>query len=59
MLLVGIMGPTHPCEEIVIKHKGRNQYNVSYIVKERGNYTLVVKWGDQHIPGSPYRFVVQ
>jgi filamin len=59
MLLVGMMGPTHPCEEVVVKHKGRNQYTVSYRVKDRGDYVLVVKWGDQHVPGSPFRVNVQ
>jgi len=53
------VGPVVPCEEIHIRHAGRLQYNVSYLVKEPGNYLMVVKWGDDHIPGSPYRFTVQ
>ena len=59
MLVVGVMGPTVPCEEINVKHQGRCQYNVSYIVRERGDYCLMVKWGDEHVPGSPYHVVVQ
>ena len=59
MLMVGILGPTIPCEEIRVRHVGRCQYTVSYVCKERGNYVLVVKWGDQHVPGSPYSFSVQ
>lgn len=59
MLMVGVLGPNLPCEEVRIKHIGRNQYNVSYVVHERGNYVLVIKWGDQHIPGSPFQIVVQ
>ena len=59
MLMVGVMGPTTPCEEIYVKHIGRQQYNVRYIVKDSGNYVLVVKWGDQHVPGSPYHVTVQ
>ncbi|KAJ0050245.1 hypothetical protein NL108_014312 [Boleophthalmus pectinirostris] len=58
MLLVGVHGPHVPCEEVVVKHMGRLQYNVSYILKERGEYALVVKWGDQHVPGSPFHVVV-
>eukprot|EP00918_Siedleckia_nematoides_P105694 GHVU01230790.1.p1 GENE.GHVU01230790.1~~GHVU01230790.1.p1 ORF type:complete len:2480 (+),score=363.92 GHVU01230790.1:158-7597(+) len=59
VLLVGVMGPNTPCEEVHIRHKGNNIYNVSYIVKERGNYVLIVKWGDEHIPGSPFHVNVQ
>ncbi|XP_048403876.2 filamin-B isoform X1 [Stegostoma tigrinum] len=58
VLLVGVHGPTIPCEEVSVKHVGNEQYNVAYVVKERGNYTLVVKWGDEHIPGSPFYITV-
>ncbi|XP_024125017.1 filamin-B isoform X2 [Oryzias melastigma] len=58
MLLVGVYGPQAPCEEVLVKHMGNLQYNVTYILKERGNYILVVKWGDDHIPGSPFNVVV-
>ncbi|XP_066182806.1 filamin-B isoform X4 [Sylvia atricapilla] len=58
MLLVGVHGPTIPCEEVSIKHLGSHQYNVTYVVKERGDYVLAVKWGDEHIPGSPFHVTV-
>ncbi|KAF7693127.1 hypothetical protein HF521_008443 [Silurus meridionalis] len=58
MLLVGVLGPQTPCEEIMVKHVGSMQYNVSYVLKERGNYVLAVKWGDEHIPGSPFHITV-
>ncbi|KAG7226659.1 hypothetical protein INR49_001829 [Caranx melampygus] len=58
MLLVGVHGPQVPCEEVLVKHLGNLQYNVSYMLKERGNYILVVKWGEDHIPGSPFHVVV-
>ncbi|XP_035517689.1 filamin-C-like [Morone saxatilis] len=58
MLLVGVHGPHVPCEEVLVKHLGNLQYNVSYVLKERGNYILVVKWGDDHIPGSPFQVTV-
>ncbi|XP_056293610.1 filamin-B isoform X2 [Pseudoliparis swirei] len=54
MLLVGVLGPQAPCEEVLVKHAGGLQYNVSYILKERGYYVLVVKWGEDHVPGSPF-----
>lgn len=55
ILYVGMYGPTKPCEEVFIKHTGRNTYNVNYLIRERGDYILIVKWGDDHIPGSPYK----
>lgn len=58
MLLVGVDGPKVPCEEILVKHLGSRLYNVSYQLKEKGEYILVVKWGDEHIPGSPFHIVV-
>ncbi|KAM4721013.1 filamin-B isoform 2-T2 [Rhinophrynus dorsalis] len=58
MLLVGVHGPTIPCEEVSVKHLGNKQYTVTYHVKERGDYTLVVKWGEDHIPGSPFHVTV-
>ncbi|KAI4879622.1 hypothetical protein NFI96_025042 [Prochilodus magdalenae] len=58
MLLVGVHGPQTPCEEIMVKHMGSLQYNVSYILKERGSYVLAVKWGEDHIPGSPFHVTV-
>ncbi|KAF6389984.1 filamin A [Rhinolophus ferrumequinum] len=58
MLLVGVHGPRTPCEEILVKHMGSRLYSVSYLLKDKGEYTLVVKWGDEHIPGSPYRVLV-
>uniref|UniRef100_A0A3Q1JKA0 Calponin-homology (CH) domain-containing protein n=1 Tax=Anabas testudineus TaxID=64144 RepID=A0A3Q1JKA0_ANATE len=58
MLLVGVDGPRVPCEEILVKHLGNRLYNVSYQLKEKGEYILVVKWGDEHIPGSPFHITV-
>ncbi|XP_074499247.1 filamin-A isoform X3 [Sebastes fasciatus] len=58
MLLVGVDGPKVPCEEILVKHLGNRLYNVSYQLKEKGEYILVVKWGEDHIPGSPYHITV-
>ncbi|KAH8870338.1 Filamin-A [Schistosoma japonicum] len=54
VLLIGIYGPKQASEEVVIKHLSNNQYTVSYRVFESGKHFLVVKWGDQHVPGSPF-----
>ena len=59
MLMVGMIGPVHPCEQVCVRHQGNNKYTVSYLVKDTGNYVLVVKWGDEHIPGSPFRVAVK
>ncbi|CAH1264969.1 FLNC [Branchiostoma lanceolatum] len=58
MLMVGVHGPRTPCEEVNVKHMGGQKYNVVYTVREKGDYELIVKWGDQHIPGSPFKVTV-
>uniref|UniRef100_A0AAY4BYE5 Calponin-homology (CH) domain-containing protein n=1 Tax=Denticeps clupeoides TaxID=299321 RepID=A0AAY4BYE5_9TELE len=58
MLLVGVHGPHTPCEEVSVKHMGNLQYNVSYVLKEKGSYVLAVKWGEEHVPGSPFHITV-
>ncbi|XP_060648204.1 filamin-A [Drosophila nasuta] len=57
MLFVAILGPQGPSEEIVVKHLGRNIFRVMYQVRDPGNYHLVAKWGEQHIPGSPFSLI--
>ncbi|KAK1906672.1 Filamin-C [Dissostichus eleginoides] len=54
MLMVGVHGPKTPCEEVYVKHMGNRMYNVTYTVKEQGSYILILKWGDDHAPGSPF-----
>ncbi|XP_015254890.1 PREDICTED: filamin-C-like [Cyprinodon variegatus] len=58
MLMVGVHGPKTPCEEVYVKHMGNRMYNVTYTVKEQGSYILIVKWGDENIPGSPFHVTV-
>ncbi|XP_071870651.1 filamin A protein cher isoform X5 [Bombus fervidus] len=58
ILYIGVYGPKGPCDEVSMKHIGRNNYNVNYLVRERGEYIVIVKWGDDHIPGSPYKVEV-
>merc|ERR1712223_1360528 len=54
ILYVGVYGPETPCEEVVIKHKGSKRYSVDYVVRERGQYIIFVKWGDELVAGSPF-----
>uniref|UniRef100_A0A1A7YJ75 Filamin C, gamma b (Actin binding protein 280) n=1 Tax=Iconisemion striatum TaxID=60296 RepID=A0A1A7YJ75_9TELE len=58
MLMVGVHGPKTPCEEVYVKHMGNRMYNVTYTVKEQGSYILIVKWGEENIPGSPFHVTV-
>lgn len=53
-----MFGPSGPCD-LNLKHVGGNVYSVNYTVGERGIYTLQVKWGDDHIPGSPFKIEAQ
>ena len=56
ILFVGIFGPSGQVsgDEVVIRHQGKNIYKVTYRVNEPGDYILAAKWGDVHIPGSPF-----
>ncbi|XP_017846121.1 filamin-A isoform X2 [Drosophila busckii] len=54
MLFVAILGPKGACEELLVKHQGNNLYRVVYQARDPGDYLLMVKWGDTHIPGSPF-----
>ncbi|XP_028249805.1 filamin-C-like isoform X4 [Parambassis ranga] len=58
MLMVGVHGPKTPCEEVYVKHMGNRMYNVTYTVKEQGSYILILKWGDENVPGSPFHVTV-
>ncbi|XP_004046241.4 filamin-C-like [Gorilla gorilla gorilla] len=55
MMMVDVHGPKTPCEEVYVKHMGNRVYNVTYTVKEKGDYILIIKWGDESVPGSPFK----
>lgn len=56
MLYVGLVGDPDapPTDEVHVKNGGAGQFNVTYIVKQRGTYYLVVRYGKENIPGSPF-----
>jgi len=58
VLFVGVFGPDTPCDEVYVKHQGDRQYGVSYKLTDPGQYILYVKWGEDHIPGSPFHIEV-
>lgn len=41
-----------------MKHVGNQQYNVTYVVKERGISRPGREVGEEHIPGSPFHVTV-
>lgn len=57
ILFVGICGPNGQCDEVSIKHCGNHIYNVYYQVKDPGMYMIIAKWGENHIPGSPFNLI--
>ncbi|KAL1436102.1 hypothetical protein MTO96_010848 [Rhipicephalus appendiculatus] len=58
LIYASVYGPKGPCDEVFVKHLGRNLYQVNYVVKDRGDHIVIVKWGDDHIPGSPFKVEV-
>jgi len=58
VLFVGVYGPDTPCEEVHVRHEGNKEYRVSYSLRDRGQYLIFVKWGEDHIPGSPFQVQV-
>ena len=55
MLYVGMVAPNgYPEPELMIKKNKATEYTVSYKVAEAGEHTMVIKWGDEEIPGSPF-----
>lgn len=55
-LAISIEGPSKA--EINFKDRKDGSCNVSYIVKEPGEYHIGLKFNDRHIPDSPYRIQV-
>lgn len=58
ILFVGLYNPKGPCEEVQVKHTGKNTFTVNYYIRERSEYSLFVMWGQSHIPGSPFAIEV-
>lgn len=59
LISAAFCGPTrNTIHECSIKHMGGNIYEVKYTCKDKGDAILVVKYGDEMIPGSPFRLDV-
>lgn len=56
MIYASFLGPTrNTIHECNVKHMGGSIYEVKYMCKDRGDAILIVKYGDEQIPGSPFR----
>jgi filamin len=59
MLVIGIQGPSTPVDELSVKHLGNNHFDVRFKPSEPGQHVMVIKWNDQHVPGSPFPIFCQ
>jgi filamin len=56
MIYASFLGPTrNTIYECSVKHMGGQIYEVKYTCKDKGDAMLMVKYGDEQIPGSPFR----
>ena len=56
MIFASFLGPTrNTIHECSVKHMGGSIYEVKYTCKDKGDAILMVKYGDEQIPGSPFR----
>lgn len=54
---VRMIGPTKP---IITADDSKDEgVEVSFVCRDPGEYQLVVKWGDQEIPDSPFNIVIE
>jgi filamin len=59
MLTVGIISPTgNPVTDLAVKKQKPGAYNVAYTAQEKGDHQLVIRWGADDIPGSPFTIPV-
>uniref|UniRef100_A0A6G1SDR5 Filamin-A n=1 Tax=Aceria tosichella TaxID=561515 RepID=A0A6G1SDR5_9ACAR len=56
MIYVSFLGPNrNTIHECSVKHMGGQIYEVKYTCKDKGDAMLMVKYGDEQIPGSPFK----
>ena len=58
-MTVGILTPSgNPVEELTYKKQRGTVYQVNYKSSEKGEHQLLIRWGQDEIPGSPFCFKV-
>ena len=55
-LAIAVEGPSKA--EVEFKDRKDGSCHVSYVVEEPGEYSVGIRFNDQHIPGSPYKVTV-
>jgi filamin len=59
LLLGGMISPTgNTVEEFQIRRQRMTVHQVQYRTSEKGTHTLVLRWGPDDIPGSPFEIQV-
>ena len=59
LLSMGLQSPTgNPVEEVTCKKTRPTVFTVNYRCREKGEHQLVVRWGTDDVPGSPYTVAV-
>lgn len=59
LLVVGLMTPKgNPVEELTYKKQRGTIIAVNYKSSEKGEHTLIIRWGQDEIPGSPFTIKV-
>ena len=53
---MGVLGPSGPCQQVTVSRvtDATQTYSVQYCASVCGRHMIVVKWGDEHIAGSPF-----
>ena len=55
LLTLGMMSPSgHLMNDLTVKKQRPTAYQVAYTAPEKGDHTLVIRWGTDDIPGSPF-----
>ena len=54
-LAIAVEGPSKA--EVEFKDRKDGSCHVSYVVEEPGEYSVGIRFNDQHIPGSPYKVI--
>lgn len=59
LLTIGMISPSgNPAGDIQVKKLKATSYNVSYTAAEKGDHTMVIRWGTDDVPGSPFTIPV-
>jgi len=59
MLTLGLMSPSgNPVEELTYKKTRPTIYTVNYRCREKGEYQMIIRWGNEDVPGSPFNITV-